>query len=126
MLRSLSNRTFLKKPNNPFNNTIEEDTDVLVSKPSEIIEKQFIDEYFLVVRRVQGIGLSLNDFWNMDIDTFSQILNNEREIIKEEQKQYEKQRLESKSTSKTGKMTTPKFEDSEEYLDIYESLIEEA
>ena len=126
MLRSLSNRTFLKKQNNPFNNTIEEDTDVLVSKPSEIIEKQFIDEYFLVVRRVQGIGLSLNDFWNMDIDTFSQILNNEREIIKEEQKQYEKQRLESKSTSKTGKMTTPKFEDSEEYLDIYESLIEEA
>lgn len=116
----------MKKPNNPFNNTIEEDTDVLVSKPSEIIEKQFIDEYFLVVRRVQGIGLSLNDFWNMDIDTFSQILNNEREIIKEEQKQYEKQRLESKSTSKTGKMTTPKFEDSEEYLDIYESLIEEA
>lgn len=126
MLRSLSNRTFLKKQNNPFNNTIEEDTDVLVSKPSEIIEKQFIDEYFLVVRRVQGIGLSLNDFWNMDIDTFSQILNNEREIIKEEQKQYEKQRLESKSTSKTGKMTTPKFEDSEDYLDIYESLIEEA
>ena len=112
----------MKKRTNPFREI--EETDMLVEKPSELLEKQFIDEYFLVVRRVNGIGLTLSDFWKMPLDTFAQILNNERKIIKEEQKQYEKQRLESKSTSKTGKMTTPRFNDSEDYTDIYESLIE--
>ena len=114
----------MKNQNIPFKE-IEDDTDVLVAKPSEIIEKQFLDEYFLVVRRVQGIGLTLDDFWKMPIDTFAQILNNEREIIKSEQEEYEKQRLNSKSSSKTGKMTTPLHKDSEDYTDIYESLIED-
>ena len=71
------------------------------------------------------MGLTLKDFWEMDYLIFAQLLNNELEIIKAEQKEAEKNRLESKSSSKTGKMTTPKFEDSEDYVDIYESLIEE-
>ena len=97
-----------------------------MEKPSELIEKQFIDEYFLLVRRVKGMGLSLQEFWQMDYMVFAQLLNNELDIIKAEQKEHEKQRLESKTTSRTGKMTTPKVEDSEEYIDIYESLIEDA
>ena len=84
-----------------------------MEKPSELIEKQFIDEYFLLTRRVKGMGLTL-------------LLGNELEIIEAEKKETEKQRLESKSTSRTGKMTTPKYEDNEDYVDIYESLIEEA
>ena len=112
------------KPNSPFN-PIEEDTDVLVEKPSEIIERQYIDEYFLLTRRVKGMGLSLNDFWEMDYTIFGQLLRNELDIIEAEKKEMEKQRLESKSTSRTGKMTTPKYKDSEDYVDIYESLIEE-
>lgn len=115
----------MQKRNNPFN-PIEEDTDTMVEKPSEIIEKQFIDEYFLLTRRVKGMGLTLTDFWNMDYTIFGQLLRNELDIIKAEQKEAEKQRLEAKSTSKTGKMTTPKYEDSEDYVDIYESLIEDA
>ena len=95
-----------------------------MEKPSELIEKQFVDEYFLLTRRVKGMGLTLTDFWNMDYIIFAQLLNNELEIIKAEQKEAEKSRLESKSTSKTGKMTTPKYEDNEDYKDIYESLIE--
>ena len=71
------------------------------------------------------MGLTLTDFWEMDYVIFAQLLNNELEIIKAEQKEAEKSRLESISTSKTGKMTTPKFEDSEEYTDIYNQLIEE-
>lgn len=114
----------MQKRNNPFN-PISEDNDSFLEKPSELIEKQFIDEYFLLTRRVKGMGLTLTDFWNMDYLIFAQLLNNELEIIKAEQKEAEKQRLESKSTSKTGKMTTPKFEDNEDYVDIYESLIEE-
>lgn len=71
------------------------------------------------------MGLTLNDFWNMDYLIFAQLLRNELDIIEAEQKEAEKSRLESKSTSKTGRMTTPKYEDSEEYTDIYEQLIEE-
>ena len=115
----------MQRQNNPFN-PIEEDTDEFMQKPSELIEKQFIDEYFLLTRRVKGMGLTLHDFWEMDYTIFGQLLQNELDIIKAEQKEAEKQRLESKSTSKTGKMTTPKYEDSEDYLEIYESLIEEA
>ncbi len=114
----------MPKRTNPFNE-ISEDDDSFLEKPSELLEKQFIDEYFLVVRRVQGIGLSITDFWQMDSDTFYQILNNERKVIEEEHKEYEKQRLESKSTSSTGKMTAPKFKDSKDYTDIYNALIEE-
>lgn len=106
-------------------NPIIEDTDTFMEKPSELIEKQFIDEYFLLTRRVKGMGLTLKDFWEMDYLIFAQLLNNELEIIKAEQKEAEKSRLESKSSSKTGKMTTPKFDDSEDYVNIYESLIEE-
>lgn len=97
-----------------------------MEKPSELIERQFIDEYFLLTRRVKGMGLTLNDFWEMDYLIFAQLLGNELEIIEAERKESEKQRLESKSTSRTGKMTTPKYEDNEDYVDIYESLIEEA
>ena len=61
----------------------------------------------------------------MDYTIFGQLLKNELDIIEAERKENEKARLESKSTSKTGKMTTPKYEDNEDYLDIYESLIEE-
>ena len=82
-----------------------------MEKPSELIEKQFIDEYFLLTRRVKGMGLTLNDFWEMDYLIFAQLLGNELEIIEAEKKETEKQRLESKSTSRTGKMTTPKYED---------------
>ena len=98
----------------------------MVEKPSEVIEKQFIDEYFLLTRRVKGMGLSLNDFWDMDYTIFGQLLRNELDIIEAEKREMEKQRLEYKSSSRTGKMTTPKFEDNEDYVDIYESLIEEA
>lgn len=114
----------MQKRNSPFN-PIEEDTDEFMEKPSELIEKQFIDEYFLLTRRVKGMGLSLKDFWEMDYTIFGQLLRNELDIIEAEKKEAEKTRLESKSTSKTGKMTTPQIADSEDYADIYESLIEE-
>lgn len=114
----------MQKRNSPFS-PISEDTDSFLEKPSELIEKQFIDEYFLLTRRVKGMGLTLTDFWNMDYTVFGQLLRNELDIIKAEQKEAEKQRLESKSTSKTGRMTTPRFEDSEDYVDIYNELLED-
>ena len=50
-----------------------------------------LEEYFLLVRRIQGIGLSVDDYWQMDTWTTAKLLSMEREIIKEEQKEYNKQ-----------------------------------
>ena len=50
-----------------------------------------IEEFFLLVRRIQGIGLSIDDYWEMDTWTTAKLLNMERQIIEEEQKEYNKQ-----------------------------------
>ena len=43
-----------------------------------------IEEYFLLVRRIKGIGLSIDDYWSLDTWTTSKLLSMEREIIDEE------------------------------------------
>lgn len=58
---------------------------------SWLIEETMIEEYFLLVRRIQGIGLSIDDYWEMDTWTTAKLLNMERQIIEEEQKEYNKQ-----------------------------------
>lgn len=58
---------------------------------SWIIEESMLEEYFLLVRRVQGIGLSVNDYWELDTWTTAKLLDMERKIIEEEQKEYSKQ-----------------------------------
>ena len=45
-----------------------------------------LEEYFLLVRRIPGIALSVDDYWNMDTWTTAKLLSMEREIIKEEMK----------------------------------------
>ena len=47
-----------------------------------------IEEYFLLVRRVQGLGLSVKDYWELDTWTTAKLLSLERAIIDEESKQY--------------------------------------
>jgi len=44
-----------------------------------------------LVRRIQGLGLSIDDYWELDTWTTAKLLDMEREIIKEEQKEYNKQ-----------------------------------
>lgn len=44
-----------------------------------------------MVRRIQGLGLSIDDYWELDTWTTAKLLDMEREIIKEEQKEYNKQ-----------------------------------
>ncbi len=58
---------------------------------SWIIEESMLEEYFLLVRRVQGIGLSINDYWELDTWTTAKLLDMEKKIIEEEQKEYSKQ-----------------------------------
>jgi len=47
-----------------------------------------LEEYFLLVRRIQGIGLSIEDYWDLDTWTTAKLLSMERAIIEEEQKQF--------------------------------------
>ena len=49
-----------------------------------------VEEYFLLVRRIQGIGLSLNEYWDLDTWTTAKLLSLERKIIEEEQKEARK------------------------------------
>ena len=58
---------------------------------SWLIEEAQLEEYFLLVRRIQGIGLSIDQYWEMDTWTTSKLLRMEEAIIEEEQKEYNKQ-----------------------------------
>ena len=55
---------------------------------SWLIEETMLEEYFLLVRRIQGISLSVEDYWNLDTWTTAKLLNMERSIMEEEAKAY--------------------------------------
>lgn len=52
------------------------------------IEEVMIEEYFLLVRRIKGIGLSIDDYWELDTWTTAKLLSLERKIMEEEAKAY--------------------------------------
>ena len=47
-----------------------------------------LEEYFLLVRRIQGIGLSVEQYWELDTWTTSKLITMEKAIMDEEAKQY--------------------------------------
>lgn len=49
-----------------------------------------LEEYFLLVRRIQGIGMSVDQYWQLDTWTTSKLLRMEEAIIEEEQREYNK------------------------------------
>ena len=51
-----------------------------------MIEEVMLEEYFLLVRRIPGISLSIEDYWNMDTWTTGKLLMMEKAIIEEENK----------------------------------------
>jgi len=57
---------------------------------SWLIEEVMLEDYFLLVRRIGGISLSVEDYWDMDTWTTGKLLMMERAIIEEEQKEYNK------------------------------------
>lgn len=52
------------------------------------IEEAMLDVYLLLVHRIEGIGLSLEDFWNMDTWTVSKFYCLELELIEKENKEF--------------------------------------
>jgi hypothetical protein len=75
-----------------------------------------LDDYFLLVRRIPGISLSVDAFWEMDTYTTGRLLEREKEIMKKEEDEYNKQKGKSK----------PRGTNSEEMEEIMEDLQEEA
>ena len=49
-----------------------------------------LEEYFLLVRRIQGLGLSIDEYWRLDTWTTAKLLDMEKSIIEEEQREYNK------------------------------------
>lgn len=73
-------------------NNLQEDEEVVIT-PRDIdrvwiIEEPLIDMYMLLVHRIEGIGLSLDDFWKMDTWVLSKIYLTEIYLIEKEEKQY--------------------------------------
>lgn len=56
---------------------------------SWIIEEAMLEEYFLLVRRINGIGLSVQEYWELDTWTTAKLLSIERQIMEEEAKAYD-------------------------------------
>ena len=50
-----------------------------------------LEDFFLLVRRISGLGLSVDEYWKLDTWTTAKLLDMERTIIEEEQKEYNKQ-----------------------------------
>ena len=62
------------------------------------IESSFLDIYFLLVHRIEGLGLSLNDFWAMDTWTTSRLYCLELDLIDKEEKELNKDKPESQNS----------------------------
>ena len=50
-----------------------------------------LEDYFLLVRRISGLNLSINDYWELDTWTTAKLLDMEKQIMEEEQREYNKQ-----------------------------------
>lgn len=70
--------------------------------------------YLTLVHRIEGIGLSLNDFWEMDTWTTSMFYLTELALIEEEKK----------ASKKGSKFSSNEYEveENEEVRDLYEEM----
>lgn len=49
-----------------------------------------LEDYFLLVRRIPGMSLSVDDYWDLDTFTTQKLLKLELEIMEKEQEQMDK------------------------------------
>lgn len=72
-------------------NNSQEDEEIILTPMNTnrvwVIEEPLIDMYLVLVHRIEGIGLSLDDFWKMDTWVLSKIYLTEIELIEREEKQ---------------------------------------
>jgi len=83
-----------------------------------MLEEVMLDNYFLLVRRIPGINLSPQSYWELDTYTTSHLLKCEKEIMKKEEEEYNKH-----NKNKVG--NTSQRTNSEEMEEVMEDLQEE-
>lgn len=69
------------------NNSAEDEEVILTPRNTSrvwVIEEPLIDMYMVLVHRIEGIGLSLDDFWKMDTWVLSKIYLTEIDLIEKE------------------------------------------
>lgn len=70
------------------NNSAEDEEEVILTPRNTsrvwVIEEPLIDMYMVLVHRIEGIGLSLDDFWKMDTWVLSKIYLTEIDLIEKE------------------------------------------
>lgn len=74
------------------NNSQEDEEEIILTPRNTnrvwVIEEPLIDMYLVLVHRIEGIGLSLDDFWKMDTWVLSKIYLTELYLIEKEEKQF--------------------------------------
>lgn len=78
------------------------------TSPTWAIESAFIDIYFLLAHRIEGLGWSLSDFWACDTWTTSKLYCMECNLIDEEEKELNKDKEE--------------VHDDDEMVDLYKEM----
>lgn len=78
------------------------------TSPLWAIQSSLLEIYLLLVHRIQGLGWSLNDFWEADTWTTSKLYCRELDLITEEDKQLNGDKEE--------------YHDSEEVVDLFEEM----
>lgn len=53
------------------------------------IEELMLEEYFLLVRRIGGLSLSVDEYWELDTWTTAKLLDMEKKIIEMERKEMD-------------------------------------
>lgn len=78
------------------------------TSPTWAIESFFIEVYFLLAHRIEGLGWSLDDFWACDTWTTSKLYCMELNLIAKEEKELNKDKEE--------------YHDDEEVVDLYKEM----
>ena len=76
------------------------------------IEASMLEIYFLLVRRIKGLGWSLADFWEADTWTTSKLYCMELDVIEEENKEFNKDKPESQNSEEVEELVEEMFGES--------------
>lgn len=91
----------------------------------EILEESFLDEYYILCKRIEGMSLSLEEFFNTDSFYISYILKKELDLMEAEKDEYEKMSMEMNNTNPKGSQTPLKQKDSENAVMFYEAYFDD-
>ena len=83
-----------------------------------------MDEYYILVKRIKGMSLSIEEFFNTDSFYISYIFQKEVELIEHEEREYDRMEKEMNNTNSTGSQVPLKQKDSPNAVMMYEAYFE--